>query len=49
MKGMIEVFGEIGGFKSFILALIGVLVGSIPGKLFQISKAGALFRTNFEE
>ena len=49
VKGMIEVFGEIGGFQSFILALIGVLVGSIPGKLFQISKAEALFRTNLEE
>lgn len=49
VKGMIEVFGEIGGFQSFMLALISVLVGSIPGKLFQISKAEALFRANLDE
>ena len=41
-------FGDVGGFSGFLLAAIGLLIGSIPGKLFEIGKAEDLFRANLQ-
>ena len=37
-------FGDIGGFSGFLLTLLGLLVGSIPNKLFNMSTTKRLFK-----
>ena len=39
VNDIVTLFGDIGGFQSIILGLIGLLVGSFPSKLFDINKA----------
>ena len=45
VKDAVTLFGDIGGLSGFFVALIGLLVGSIPRKLFTMSATKALFRT----
>ena len=37
-------FGDIGGFSGFLMTLLGLLVGSIPSKLFNMSTTKRLFK-----
>ena len=37
-------FGDIGGFSGFLMTILGLLVGSIPNKLFHMSTTKRLFR-----
>ena len=46
VNDVLTLFGDIGGFSSFILTFFGLLVGSIPLNLFKINATAALFRTN---
>ena len=46
MKDLKSLFGEIIGFQYFFVALLGLLVGSIPNKLYSYSRASDLFRAN---
>ena len=48
VKDAVTLFGDLGGFSGFFLAFIGLLIGSIPAKLFDMSKAEALFRANLK-
>ena len=49
IKDAVTLFGDIGGFSSFFIALLGLFVGSIPAQLFQISVTSALFRANLKK
>ena len=46
VKDLKSLFGEIVGFKYFFITLLGLLVGSIPRKLYSYSTASDLFRAN---
>ena len=46
MKDAVSLFGDIGGFSSFFLTFLGLFVGSMPNKLFNMSVTNSLFRTN---
>ena len=48
MKDAVTLFGDIGGFSGFLMAIIGLTMRSFPGKLFEISKTEDLFRANLE-
>ena len=48
VKDAVTLFGDIGGVSGFFLALLGLLVGSIPSKLFAIDSASTLFRVNLK-
>lgn len=37
VKDSVTLFGDIGGFSGFLMTLLGLLVGSIPHKLFNMS------------
>ena len=37
VKDAVTLFGDIGGFSGFFLALLGLFVGQIPSKLFSMS------------
>ena len=45
VKDAVTLFGDIGGFSGFLLACLALVVGPIPGKSLEISKAENLFRT----
>ena len=46
VKDAVTLFGDIGGISGFFLALLGLLVGSIPSKLFALDSAANLFKVN---
>ena len=37
-------FGDIGGFSGFLMTLLGLLVGAIPNKLFNMRTTKRLFK-----
>ena len=49
VKDAVTLFGDIGGFSSFFLVLLGLFVGSIPGKLLNMSATASLFRANLSK
>ena len=46
VKDAVTLFGDIGGFSGFFLSMLGLLVGSIPEKLFGYNTASNLYRTS---
>ena len=48
VKDAVTLFGDIGGFSGFFLTMLGLLVGSIPSKLYSMNTAQSLFRTNLK-
>lgn len=49
VKDAVTLFGDIGGFSSFFMALLSLFVGSIPGKLFNINATASLFQANLSK
>ena len=45
VKDGVTLFGDIGGFSGFFMVLLGLLVGSIPSKLFSMNATENLLRT----
>ena len=37
VKDAVTLFGDIGGFFGFFLAVLGLIVGQIPSKLFSLN------------
>ena len=48
VKDLKSLFGEIIGFQYFFIALLGLLVGSTPTKLYSYSRTSDLFRANLK-
>ena len=46
VKDAVTLFGDIGGISGFFLTILGLLVGSIPSKLFALESASSLFKVN---
>ena len=46
VQDSVTMFGDIGGISSFFMSALGLLVGALPAKLFEIDKAETLFKTN---
>ena len=44
VKDAATLFGDIGGISGFFLTIMGLLVGSIPNKLFLLSSVSDLFK-----
>ena len=46
VQDSVTMFGDIGGISSFLMTALGLLVGALPTKLFEIEKSKTLFMTN---